>query len=253
MRLWDLNTGKQASVFSVDGYPIALAYSAKARLAATYTWTRIRLWDLETGKEVRKWTGHGHDFNKVCFSPDGKRLVSASLDGTVRIWLVPEMPNEGEQARADEASAVKAVENLGGKVTRDDKLPGNPVIGVNLGGLFPGKVTDAGLKELKDLKQLNTLDLYGTPVTDAGLKELADLKQLTTLNLSGTQVTNAGLKELKDLKQLTTLKLRNVTDAGLAELKDLKQLTSLNLGATGVTADGVADLQKALPGCKIGR
>ena len=83
-------------------------------------------------------------------------------------------------ARADEASAVKAVEKLGGKVTRDDKLPGKPVIGVNLAGT---KVTDAGLKELKDLKQL----------------------------------------------------------------------TYLQLGHTGVTDDGVADLQKALPGCKISR
>ena len=35
MRLWDLNTGKQAALFSVDGYSVALAYSAKARLAAT--------------------------------------------------------------------------------------------------------------------------------------------------------------------------------------------------------------------------
>src|SRR5207237_1146037 len=107
-------------------------------------------------------------------------------------------------ARADEASAVKAVENLGGKVYRDDKLPGKPVIGVHLHEIW---------------------------VTDAGLKELKDLKQLTTLGLSHTQVTDAGLKELADLKQLT----------------------SLSLGSTKVTADGVADLQKALPGCKITR
>ena len=69
-------------------------------------------------------------------------------------------------------------------------------------------------------------------------------------------MTGAGLKELKDLKQLTTLSLfatRPVTDAGLKELKDLKQLSSLNLAETKVTADGVADLQKALPGCKITR
>src|SRR5437588_5391625 len=110
-------------------------------------------------------------------------------------------------AWADEASAVHAVENLGGKVTRDDKLPGNPVIGVNLGGLFPGKVTDADLKELKHLKQLTTLSLAGAQVTDAGLKELKDLKQLTSLNLGGTQVTDVGLKELADLKQLTYLNL----------------------------------------------
>src|SRR5437588_378616 len=128
-------------------------------------------------------------------------------------------------ARADEASAVKAVEKLGGKITRDDKLPGKPVIGVNLG--HP-KVTDADLKELKNLKQLTSLNLGGTKVTDAGLKELKDLKQLTTLFLFATPVTNAGLKELKDL-------------------------TSLNLAETRVTADGVADLQKALPGCKITR
>src|SRR5204862_7026548 len=98
--------------------------------------------------------------------------------------------------KADEASAVKAVENRGGKVTRDDKLPGKPVIGVNLYG---ANVTGAGLKELKDLNQLTSLDLHQTQVTDAGLKELKDLKQLTSLNLWGTGVTGAGLKELKDL------------------------------------------------------
>ena len=131
-----------------------------------------------------------------------------------------------DAARADEASAVKAVENLGGKVTRDDKLPGKPVIGVHLHEIG---VTDAALKELADLKQLTTLSLTVTRVTDAGLKELKHLKQLTTLNLSRTRVTDAGLKELADLKQLTTL----------------------NLEGTKVTADGMADLQKALPGCKI--
>src|SRR5205807_667167 len=107
-------------------------------------------------------------------------------------------------ARADEASAVKAVEKLGGKVTRDDKLRDKPVIAVNLTGT---QVTDAGLKELKDLKQLTTLDLTDAVVTDAGLEELKHLKQLTTLNLNATPVTGAGLKELKDLKQLTTLYL----------------------------------------------
>ena len=97
-------------------------------------------------------------------------------------------------AWADEASAVKAVEKLGGKVTRDDKLPGKPVIGVNLPAT---KVTDAGLKELKDLKQLTTLDLFFTGVTDAGLKELKELKQLTTLYLGHTLVTADGVADLQ--------------------------------------------------------
>ena len=44
-------------------------------------------------------------------------------------------------------------------------------------------MTDAGLKELAGLKNLQTLDLGGTQVTDAGLKELAGLKSLQSLNL----------------------------------------------------------------------
>ena len=98
-------------------------------------------------------------------------------------------------ARADEASAVKAVEKLGGRVARDDKLPGKPVVGVDFTRV---QVTDAGLKELADLKQLTWLRLTdASDVTDAGLKELKDLKQLTSLDLSGTKVTADGVADLQ--------------------------------------------------------
>jgi hypothetical protein len=43
-----------------------------------------------------------------------------------------------------------------------------------------------------------TLDLRSTWVTDAGLKELKDLKGLQELHLFGTKVTDAGLKELRE-------------------------------------------------------
>ena len=36
-----------------------------------------------------------------------------------------------------------------------------------------------------------------TSTADAGLKELKDLKQLTSLNLDGTAVMDAGVKELQ--------------------------------------------------------
>jgi hypothetical protein len=58
-------------------------------------------------------------------------------------------------------------------------------------------VTDAGLKYLAGLKQLQTLNLYGTEVTDAGLKELAGLKQLRELDLFLTKVTAKGKADLK--------------------------------------------------------
>ena len=84
--------------------------------------------------------------------------------------------------RADEAASVRMVEKLGGKVTRDDKQPDKPVIGVSLAGTT---VTDAGLKELKELKGLKSLSLVGTRVTEeevTGLqKALPDCRILFSL------------------------------------------------------------------------
>jgi internalin A len=130
--------------------------------------------------------------------------------------------------RADDAEdkAVALVEKLGATVTRDEKLPGKPVVEV---------------------------DLHSTAVTDAALKQLAALKNLTALSLSETKVTDAGLKELTTLKNLTTLHLHytKVMDAGLKVLAALKNLTALDLMFTEVTDAGVKELQKALPKCKI--
>ena len=118
------------------------------------------------------------------------------------------------------------------------------------------KVTDAGLKELKDLKNLTTLSLYSTQVTDAGLKELKELKTLSSLNLASTKVTDTGLKELKEIKTLSSLDLSytKVTDAGLKELKDLKNLASLNLYGSKITDAGLKDLQdvKTLSALNLG-
>jgi internalin A len=118
---------------------------------------------------------------------------------------------------------------------------------------FRGKITDAGLKELAGLQELQTLDLTGAQVTDAGLKELAPLKGLQTLNLSFTQTTDAGLKNLAKFKGLEIVQLAGtaVTVAGLKNLAELKGLKKLDLKFTKVWAGGAAELRKALPHCSI--
>src|SRR5262249_17962728 len=147
--------------------------------------------------------------------------------------------------RADEAAAVAWVEKVGGSVTRDDKLPGRPVIAVALHGSIlydtgveeraPYRhVTDATLKELAPLHALQQLDLHGTQVTGSGLKELAHLKNLQMLSLYRTKATDAGLKELAPLKDLRVLYLdyTQVSDAGLKELAPLDALHELGLRGT---------------------
>ena len=56
-----------------------------------------------------------------------------------------------------------------------------------------------------------------------------------------------------DLEKVTTLALSytKITDAGLKDVAKLQNLTYLGLVSTKITAAGVAELQKALPKCKI--
>jgi Leucine-rich repeat (LRR) protein len=58
-------------------------------------------------------------------------------------------------------------------------------------------VSNAGLKELHGLGDLQSLGLSHTKVTDAGLKELHELKRLQELDVSGTLVTEQGDKDLR--------------------------------------------------------
>jgi hypothetical protein len=64
--------------------------------------------------------------------------------------------------------------------------------------LVGSQITDDGLIHLKNLQQLELLDLKkNKQLTDAGLVRLEGLKKLKLLILIGTRVTPAGAKELQ--------------------------------------------------------
>jgi len=86
-----------------------------------------------------------------------------------------------------------------------------------------------------------------------GLKELKEIKTLQVLQLDNTQVTDAALKDVKGLNSLTILYLQNipVTDAGLKELKELESLRHLYLSGTQVTPAGIQELKAARPKLEI--
>ena len=52
----------------------------------TETIGEVKIWNAETGKEALALEGHSEKVASVKFSPDGKRIVSGSYDGTVKIW-----------------------------------------------------------------------------------------------------------------------------------------------------------------------
>jgi WD40 repeat protein len=62
---------------------------AVARTPASASANLIRVWDAETGQPLYTLPGHIRVVSDIEFSLDGSRLVSASADGTARIFVLP--------------------------------------------------------------------------------------------------------------------------------------------------------------------
>jgi outer membrane protein assembly factor BamB len=150
-------------------------------------------------------------------------------------------------------------------------------------GFEPNRISDAGLARLKNLSDLELLNLYGNNLTDAGLVHLESLTKLRELNLSllaitdkglvhlkplanlrqldllysegfaGPLLTDSGLEGLRPLSNLNSLNLTgaNLSDSGLERLTVLKKLTALSLARTPTTAAGIRKLENALPNCEV--
>ena len=144
----------------------------------------------------------------------------ASMARTSRAWTfiaAAVIPLVGPAARAedelDDLSGAFSALLDDGQATidrtlrveiRDDKRPGEPVVGVYLRG---HKFGDAGLKAFigehqGTLAEFETLVFSHTSITDAGLEDLKDCVSIRSLGLAGTGVTDAGLAQLAALTKL---------------------------------------------------
>jgi WD40 repeat protein len=88
--LWDVETGKEIRRFvGHTEYIYSVAFSPDDRYALSGGIDDgIRLWEVKTGKELRH-LEHKGTIDRVAFSPDGSRLLSAGRDGpdqSVRVW-----------------------------------------------------------------------------------------------------------------------------------------------------------------------
>ena len=133
---------------------------------------------------------------------------------------------------------------------------------------------------MKNLADLQALDLTSTAVADSDLTYLEELRRLRDLKLSQTDIKDAGLSSLRDLSdleppdlqrlweehhrcrfdgsfgallQLESLNLddTDVADAGLPSLSGLVRMQSLSLRNTRTTTVGINAFRTQRPEVKI--
>lgn len=88
IRIWDLLTGKQASIIESASWR-SIDWSPDGELIATSSFDgSIFIWDAASSQQVLQLEGHTKSVPVTCvrWSPDGKTLVSTSRDGELIVW-----------------------------------------------------------------------------------------------------------------------------------------------------------------------
>lgn len=88
--VWSAHTGRVRRRFSGhDQRTVTLAFAPDGQRLASAGWDRmIRIWDLNAGQQLLALEGHTDAVMSLAFTPAG-RLVSGSLDRTIRLWDAP--------------------------------------------------------------------------------------------------------------------------------------------------------------------
>lgn len=90
VKFHDFHTERQLACLDLDAGVTALRYHANSGLvAAVVDSMAIIVIDIRTQKVVRQLWGHGNRITTLDFTPDGRWIISAALDNTIRTWDIP--------------------------------------------------------------------------------------------------------------------------------------------------------------------
>ena len=136
-------------------------------------------------------------------------------------------------APTEEQAAIAHVKRFAGVVKRDDKLPGDPVVEVNVTFGYPLGVAD--LRPLATFRELRTLKVEIDRLTPAMLAELRSFKSVKSLSLHISDCSGLDPKTLTQLDALEELSLEGeiITDDVLKRVVDLASDSAASTEARG--------------------
>jgi hypothetical protein len=206
------------TVFSPDGKRLATAGGYQDNDDDRHQPGEVRLWDPATGQEILSLpkTAHTQAVFRVAFSPDGRRLATASADHTIKVW---------------DATTGKEVATLQGNTTTvyDVGFSADGRRLVSAAGDFFTRNTggEAKVWDATTGKELLTLKGHGGPVYSAVFS--ADGKRLATA--SGDHTVK--LWDATTGKEQATLKGHSGQVYHLAFSPDGRFLASVGGGSRG--------------------
>ncbi len=66
--------------------------SPQGTIIASAVGSTLTFWDICSGKELKEIPAHKENITRLCFSPDGTLVCTASDDNSLRLWRVPGIP-----------------------------------------------------------------------------------------------------------------------------------------------------------------
>jgi WD40 repeat protein len=91
LAVWGAKTGKYLSESRFIGdFISAIKISPDGRLLAIGNRNEVWLWDTASWQIIKKFLGHNDLIEGLVFTPDGTKILSASRDGTIRVWSLGE-------------------------------------------------------------------------------------------------------------------------------------------------------------------
>ena len=105
-------------------------------------------------------------------------------------------------------------------------------------------VTSAGLIHLKELTNLERLNVCLTACDDRGFEHLAGMTKMKRMTICASKITGSGFAHLQEMKQLESINLHSApaSDAGLEAIGKLTSLKRLEVVHTNVTDAGLKHL-----------